>query len=239
MKKIIAAAGYTLFACVLLLPVLTVGFSWFGYQFELANVPALAIAAALLSLFLADLSICGKTVPEYGGMRVIFALLTPFSVIHAFACMFAHQDVWTVISVFVCMGACLVLTIKYGKPSLLKKLAVGFFVIMILPAGLLGFWTALAGIAGPVGKDTVVKSIESPNGRYYVEVIASSQGALGGDTLVDVYTCEDRRADTFAFKIAPKPKRIYYGEWGEFEHMEIHWEGDTRLVIDSVVYAIE
>lgn len=105
---------------------------------------------------------------------------------------------------------------------------------MILPIGFFGF---IALIFGNFGQNTVVQSVESPNGIYYAEVIDSDQGALGGDTLVDVY--ENKGIDILIFKISKEPQRIYHGDWGEFNDMELYWKYDYCLVINSVEYTIK
>ena len=86
-------------------------------------------------------------------------------------------------------------------------------------------------------ENTVVKTVESSSGEYYAQVIDSDQGALGGDTLVKVY--QDRGINALIFKIEKKLQRVYFGEWGEFNNMKIHWKDNNCLVINSVEYEIE
>lgn len=74
--------------------------------------------------------------------------------------------------------------------------------------------------------------------NYYAQVIASNQGALGGDTLVDVYQNSGVNINLLFLKIYKKPQRVYIGEWGEFENMEIHWQSESCLVIDDEEYFI-
>ncbi len=90
---------------------------------------------------------------------------------------------------------------------------------------------------GTFGENTVVKTIESQSGKYYAEVIDSDQGALGGNTFVDVY--EKSIIETPVLTVSKKPKRIYSGRWGEYKKMQIYWENDTCIVINSVEYEIE
>ena len=45
--------------------------------------------------------------------------------------------------------------------------------------------------------------------------------------------------DLFIFRITKNPQRIYRGDWGEFEDMEIFWKDENCLVIDSVEYSVE
>lgn len=82
-----------------------------------------------------------------------------------------------------------------------------------------------------------MKTVESPSGKYYAQVIDSDQGALGGDTLVDVY--QDCEKTALIFKVDKKPQRVYSGDWGEFENMQIDWKDDNCLVINSVEYEIQ
>lgn len=68
-------------------------------------------------------------------------------------------------------------------------------------------------------------------------MIDSDQGALGGDTLVDVY--EKSAINAILFKIEKKPQRVYSGGWGEFNNMQIYWKDDECLKINSTEYKIQ
>lgn len=116
----------------------------------------------------------------------------------------------------------------------LKVVALVLSALMILP---ICFFSFIALIFGNIGQNTVVQTVESPSGKYYAQVIDSDQGALGGDTLVDVY--KKSGINSILFKIENKPQRVYFGEWGEFGNMQIHWKDDNCLVINSVEYEIE
>ena len=116
----------------------------------------------------------------------------------------------------------------------LKNVALVLSALMILP---ICFFSFIAFIFGNIGQNTVVQTVESPSGKYYAQVIDCDQGALGGDTLVDVY--QDCGINAILFKIEKKPQRVYFGDWGEFENMQIHWKDDNCLVINSVEYEIE
>ena len=81
---------------------------------------------------------------------------------------------------------------------------------------------------GGMWENTVVEKIPSPGGNYYAEVIDSNQGAMGGNTFVDV-----REQGLFKESV-----RIYTGVYGEFNSMEIYWKGENCLVINGVEYDI-
>ncbi len=105
---------------------------------------------------------------------------------------------------------------------------------MVLP---IGYFSFIALIFFNIGQNTVVKTVESPSGKYYAQVIDSDQGALGGDTFVDVY--EKSRINAVILKVEKVPQRVYTGDWGEFENMQIYWKDDGCLVINSNEYEIE
>ena len=86
----------------------------------------------------------------------------------------------------------------------------------------------------PFGETTVVKELPSPDNTRYVQVIDSDQGALGGDTIVCLY--EKKGVDLLILSITKKPEIIYIGNWGEFREMDIYWEDDSSLVINSFEY---
>lgn len=232
--KYLSVLEYVLFALVAFPPFGALLAFCFGYRMELASVSAFVIVTAFLSVCLSVWSMKAGEAIAGGMVKVLFALLSPLSLINAAFCMIECSRIWVVTSAFVCIVCCLVLTVKHGKPLALKMIALVLSGLMILPVGFFGFMLLTF---GNIGHNTVVKSVESPNGVYYAQVIDSDQGALGGDTLVDVY--ENKEINVLVFKLYKMPQRVYYGDWGEFENMEIHWKDDHCLVINSVEYEIE
>ncbi|MCK9478957.1 MAG: hypothetical protein M0R40_05580 [Firmicutes bacterium] len=88
------------------------------------------------------------------------------------------------------------------------------------------------------GSNTVVKSELSPNSIYLVEIIDNSQGALGGNTFVNV-TRQSQNINLFVGELKKSPERIYTGRWGEFETMTLRWETDEILYINEKKYVIQ
>ncbi len=82
-----------------------------------------------------------------------------------------------------------------------------------------------------------MKTLYSPDNMYYAQVIDSNQGALGGDTHVNVY--ENREIDAGFFKIRKKPQMVFFGDWGAYEKMQIYWKNESCLVINSRKYDIK
>lgn len=233
MKKIVTFFGWVLFVLLSLLPLGRLICLRSGYVFTLTNASVYMVVTAGLSVCLAVLSIRAAFSPG-AVVKVLVSLLTPMSVVNGFFCMIVYSDIWVVISTLISIGCCLILTVRFGNPSGLTAMGLVVAVLLILPMGCFGFLTLLF---GNLGQDTVVKTVGSPSGAYYAQVIDSDQGALGGDTLVDVY--ENKSFDTVIFRVFKKPQTVYFGDWGEAFDMQIHWKNDTCLVINGTEYEIE
>ena len=225
---------YSLFALTILYPAGVLITACIGYRFELISVSAFAIAIAVLSVCVVILDLVYKNTFANTTAQILLAIISPFSLINTAFYIFKCPQIWVLISVLVSAGCCCYLDIKYGKPTALKIVALIFSALMVLSIGFFSFITL---IFGNIGQNTVVQTVPSPSCKYYAQVIDSDQGALGGDTLVDVY--KNSRINFILFKIEKKPQRVYWGEWGEFENMQIHWKDDNCLVINSVEHEIE
>ncbi len=233
MKKVIMILMCLLLVLTIFYPVCSIIAAFFGYDLKLFSVTAFAAVLAALSACITILTVIAKGAPENKAMHILSAVITPLSLINAAFCIFECPQIPVIAGVLFSAGCCFFLTIRYGKPFSLKITASVLSAIMILPIAFFGFFAL---IFGDVGQNTVVKTVESPSGRYYARVIDSDQGALGGDTLVDVY--QDCGADMLLFKIEKRPQRIFSGDWGEYENMQIYWKNDNCLIINSVEYEI-
>lgn len=234
MKKAISILMCVLLSLTILYPAGVVITACFGYSFELISVSAFAIAIAALSVCIVILDLVCKNTLENNTIRILLGIITPLSLINAVFYIFKCSQFCVIVSVLLSTGCCCYLTVRYGKPLTLKVVALVLSALMILP---ICFFSFIALIFGNIGQNTVVQTVESPSGKYYAQVIDSDQGALGGDTIVDVY--KKSGINSILFKIENKPQRVYFGEWGEFENMQIHWKDDNCLVINSVEYEIE
>ncbi len=234
MKKAISILMCLLFVLTVLYPAGVIIAACIGYSFELISVSAFAIVLAALSVCVVVLDLICKNTLENKVMRILLAIITPLSLINAVFYIFECPQICVIASVLLSAGCCCYLTVKYGKPLSLKIIALALSALMVLP---IGFFSYIALIFGNIGQNTVMKTVESPSGEYYAQVIDSDQGALGGDTLVDVY--KKSGVNLILFKIEKKPQRVYFGDWGEFRNMQIHWKDDNCLVINSVEYEIE
>ena len=90
----------------------------------------------------------------------------------------------------------------------------------------------------PIGRNSVVQSLPSPGGTYCAQVIDSDQGALGGDTIVEVYEPQ-KRVNLLLIELRKDPQLVYLGNWGEFENMNLRWESEQVLLINGRSYEVE
>lgn len=222
-----------LFFLTVLLPVGAVITSCFGCTFDLANYSVFSVATALVGVINAIMSFVSGRFFDSKIASVLSALTAPLSFVNSVFYLFKSNTVLVAASMLVCLGCCFLSALNYGKPLALKVISLVLAGLMLLPICFFGFFALTF---GNIGQNTVVQRVESPNGKYYAELIDSDQGALGGDTLVNVY---EKGVNLLILKIAKKPQNIYHGEWGEFENMEIYWTGDNSLAINSVEYYVD
>lgn len=232
MKKEASVWLYLLFALTILYPVGVILMAWFGYSFELISISAFAIAIAALSVYIVIRT--RKNTFENAAAKVLSAITAPLSLINAVFCSFECPQIWVIVSVWISVGCSGYLALKHGKPFALKLISLVLSVLMALPIGFISFVMLSF---GNVGRNTIVQTIESPNSQYYAQVIDSDHGAMGGDTIVDVH--KKSKINLILFRIEKIPQRVYFGDWGEWQDLQIYWKDDSCLVINSVEYAIE
>ena len=90
---------------------------------------------------------------------------------------------------------------------------------------------------GQIRQDSIVNRVMSPNRSYTAVVIDSDQGALGGNTLVDIEHNASEINVWFGRFI--KITRVYTGEWGEFDTMSMEWKNDSTLLINGKSYEVD
>ena len=234
MRKAITFLLCLLFTMTILFPVGALVSACFGYTFELTSFLAVSVIIAVISVFTVIFSIISKDKIINKGIIILSYILFPLSFINAVIYIFESGELSVTICVFVSAVCCFCVTIrnidsKVGKiiVSVLFSMMTAFFI----------FFAFMMLTFGNIGQNTVVKTVESPDRKYYAQVIDSDQGALGGNTFVEVY--EKRDIDVYIFKLKDKPERVYSGFWGEFEDMEIYWKDDDCLIVNSVEYEIK
>ncbi|MBQ8359008.1 MAG: hypothetical protein IJX37_03700 [Oscillospiraceae bacterium] len=232
MKKLLSVLVCLLLSMIVFLPLGVALSAIFGYQFTLGNAFVFLIITVVLAAVLVALSLINKEVVENKIVQIIFAVTTPCALISTVFYMTACGGKCLLPCLLLCAGCCY-LTIRQGQPQVIRVGALVLTASLLLPVGL---FCAMMLAVNAAKVDTVVQTVASPNGTYYANVINSDQGEMGGNTFVKVY--ESRELDAVVFKISKKPQLVYTGEKGEFENMELAWNGEDSLLINSVEYKI-
>lgn len=234
MKKAMSVLVYLLFVLTILYPVGVITAARVGYSFELASVTAFAIIIAALCLSIVVINLAFKICLDNKMVQIILSVSTPVSLINAVFLIFSCPKICVIASVFLSAGCCCYLTFKCVKNLSVKFPALVVSASMLLPICVLSFFIFLL---GNFGQDTIVQTVESPNGKYYAQVVFSDQGALGGDTQVYVYN--NSSINLVFAKIKKKPRSVYFGEWYEYKKLQICWNEENCLIINGVEYEIE
>lgn len=233
MKRTISILSYVLIACIAIVPLGIAALSCFGYTFTDFSVSAFAVVDAVLAVCVVKLNAANENTIKNKAICILLAIVMPLSLVNVSICLDRQSHVLVLISGWVCICCCGYLTIKYAKPKILKIVALILAGLLAMPIGLF----SLFAVFFPIGQNTVVKTVESPSGRYYAQVIDSDQGALGGDTIVNVH--EKSVINLLLLQIEKKPQQVYFGDWGAFKNMKIYWKNDHCIVVNSVEHEIE
>ena len=164
---------------------------------------------------------------------MLTTLLFFFSAVHAFVYLWESKSFWIFLLAVAWVVFSGALMLKFGKYGCVQGLVTGVCLVLLFPMGLLSLFSLF-----PIGRNSVVQTLPSPGGTYYAEVIDSDQGALGGDTLVEVYD-NQKRINLFVLSVQKKPQRVYWGDWGEFKTMKLEWQSEQVLLINGKPYGIQ
>ena len=208
-----------------------------GYRFSLYHdvltsfVTAVLFACATAGMLLCKIEIRGMN-------RVFVPLLLPIScfceIVFYFRTDQSARGVMLALAILSCVCA-VVLFVKFPGFFAVKITGgVLTFLIFILVCCLL----LINGIFGNLSSDTVIRAVKSPDGVYLAEVVRSEQGALGGNTFVNV-TKPGAAVPILVGEFTMRPYQVYSGEYDEYVHMDIAWEDNTTLRINGEAYIIE
>ncbi len=234
MKRALQTVGGILLILYALLPAGTLIATAFDYTLVLTHPAACAIITAAVSVAAALVSWLQKGFRPNKAARLFYAVCGPLAGVNWLFYLFQSSTVTVIVCMLVSFLCAALLTIRFAAPFVLKLISGILVALMLLPLVFINF---IAHVFGDFGANTVVRTVPSPDGGYYAEVIDSDQGAHGGDTLVYVY--DSHKIDTRIFEATKTPQRVYVGEWRAYEAMSIYWEDDNTLIINGERYFIE
>ena len=207
----------------------------FGYRFRILSIPTFGIILGIIPVFAFFTDLFFKS-PFYSSVTRIFsALLGPLAMLNAAICIFVEPNPWVVAGSLLSIGCGCYFTLRHGRPLSLKVTCGAFAAVMTIP---LFYLTLICMIFGNIGEETVVKTLPSPTGAHYAQVVSIDQGALGGSTVVEVYE-SSKSITLFPLKLEKSPQEVYYGKWYEYETLTLSWDDDTSLRINQGIYKIK
>ncbi len=165
---------------------------------------------------------------------VLFAVSLPLSNFNWLFYLYKCEAVYPIVcmlAVFVCVvviNASLIKRTKYKV--LLSSLNVTHFICVAFLAVVVLFFSQFSTV-------DVFKTVKSPDGIRYADVIVVDEGALGGSTVVEV--SKKRKLELFLLKFEEKGKRIYIGDWDEHKDIDVFWKNDNCLIVNSSEYIME
>ena len=220
--------------CLLLVFVpLCQGIVWCtGYVFTLYHgLWSVAVLAVLLGCVTAACLLLKPAMGKSGQLAA--ALLLPLSLLNAVAFLPAAAPVTWGHFLFLALS-CLCAATLFFRCSRMRvlKYCIGtacaiFFALCLaaLPAVLIG------ATFGRISSEAVVQTLPSPAGSYTAVVIDSDQGALGGNTFVEVRP--EAHLDLAVGKFSKPSFRVYTGDYGEAQHLQLSWQDEQTLMING------
>jgi len=233
MKKVLSVLACILLGMLLVLPLGVVLSAIFGYQFALWDPFVFQLIAVAVAAVLVALCLITKEIVENKIVQVVFAITTPCALISAVFFVTACGGKCVIPSLLLCAGCCY-LTIRQGQPQMIRAGALVLTASLILPACLC---CVVMVAVNNVKSDDVVQTLDSPSGSHYAVVIKSYQEENMGNMIVKVY--KKQGFDAGIFKVSKKPQRIYVGDYGRFEELEVSWKNEERLLINSGEYIVK
>ena len=227
MKRLIPALPRILAVLYLFLPVIRVLCFFCSIRVTIRleavqlMIPAIVSVAAVILLWK----------QPRGSMRGV-APLPLYAILGGFFQLYADPVLFAMASALVSTVCALILAVRLVNPGGWKTLAVGFAALLLVLYPFLGGFVALF---ASIGSEETVKTLPSPDNTYVAEVIAWNQGALGGDTLVEVR--RTAALDLLLWRF-DRPRRVLTSYWGAWETMDIRWEDDDHLHINRYVYNV-
>lgn len=245
MKRAFQIFQWTFIAITCFLPLCVLLALVFDYIFELKSYPAFAIISVVLGITTLVLFILQKKRDKDYFPTPLFSIVTLVSIVNDIIYMVCDFVSWVWIGpvMFVCTVICVVFTIL-SPACRAKTFSLVIMIFAAIPILLWGIASVLLSLAfyeietsDALVEIEIVSTIDNDYNSYYAEVISIDEGALGGDTEVNVY--KNSVFDAILFKISSRPKTVYRGGFGEHEDMEIYWKDNRCLVINGKEYEIE
>ncbi len=199
-------------------------FAWaFGYEVVWTQITAVAVVLALLTLAAVVRLFClhGNTKTSAFAIGLMLLTILTMLLIAESATYWIHIAMMLIAFAGVCKGV-RPLWLKIVAVSL-SAILVGVLVVAVGIATVLGGWVT--------GNEEVVSSVSSPDGTKEAQVIAVSNGAAGGRTVVGVRDAASRFDAKICVFEKPMLRLSNYETYGAHEDVTVTWvDNDTVSV---------
>ncbi len=205
-----------------------------GFTFDIRSYPLWTILILLLSGMLAVFMYRYEQKGISKADRILLTVALFMSILNWAVCLFtgtpqrnrAHNAV--LIGLLIAVSAVAIfVAVKFIKPlekGITRSIIAGVFAVLLM------FLSFIVIVFSGFGENTVVKTADSPTGRYTAELVDSDQGALGGATVV--YVTDNLIKIDFGLVTVHKQKeQVYYGEWGEYKGLTLRWVDNDTIKI--------
>ncbi len=225
---------YVLFGFIVLYPVFLILCSIIGYKFDVTYPTVYSVGGVVISITTVVLCFVFKDCTKTSTAIRLCSLSPVIALISTVIYVFNYPTLTAMICSLLVSVCCFIVALKHqkGKKSIIL-MAVTFILLFVFTFFVSGMCLLFCNF----GSNTVVKTVDSPDGSQYAEIISVDNGGLGGDTAVDVNEY-NKDLSLILFRLSKKPNRVYIGEWGEFEDMDVYFKSEDCLVINSVEYEI-
>ena len=236
-KKSLAteASIYILFGYIVLYPAFLILCSIIGYKFGITYPTIYSVCGVVIAVATVVLSFIFKDSSKTHTAILLCTLSPVIALIGTVIYVFNYPTLISMICMLLISVSCCILafkSIKLKRDKIITMIAYSVSFVFV------SFLSGMCLLFCNFGSDTVVKTVDAPDGSQYAEIISIDQGALGGGTVVDVNE-RNKNLSLLLFNISKKPNRVYIGEWGEFENMDVHFKNEECLVIDGTEYEIK
>jgi len=207
--------------------------SFFGYVLVLFQVFAILLGIIVSGLMIFLAYIGGTQGEEQTRVSRILSAFLPalalFFVIQAMDAVHMNRFLYAMLAAIILTCSLILFFSCIRTVGIKIGLSIPYGLV-IVPVILILFIRGLGSFLPPFGHREVMETVYSPSASYRAEIIAHSQGALGGNTEVVVIPNSSHMRILIG-ELQVRPRRIYSGRWGEFGHMSLRFETDERLYI--------
>ena len=226
---------YILFGYIVLYPAFLILCIIIGYKFGITYPTIYSVCGVVIAVTTVVLNFIFKDSSKTHTAILLCTLSPVIALIGTVIYVFNYPTLISMICMLLISVCCCILAFKSIKLKRDKIIAVIAYSVSFV---FVSFLSGISLLFCSFGSNTVVKIVDSPDGSQYAEIISIDQGALGGGTVVNVNE-RNKNLSLLLFNISKKPNRVYIGEWGEFENMDVHFKNEECLVIDGTEYEIK